>query len=202
MPEQLPQPKILVTAAEAAQLLAIGESTLWRLVRDGKLPQPVKIGGATRWRAEEIQAIGATPAKKPAPDKTPAPLPPAAPPKPQKYMEHALARPQKTEHQLAQWAAYEALCAQRVEEAKARKVLGDLAAARKQGDDDMQHAAACYQRAEDLRRFAAAVKLRVDLEAPADVHQRANEWCERVLDLADRLDPIAKTLASFSAERS
>lgn len=58
MPEQQPPPKILVTAAEAARLLSIGESTLWRLARAGKLPEPVKIGGATRWRVADLQAIG------------------------------------------------------------------------------------------------------------------------------------------------
>ncbi len=66
MPEQQPLAKILVTAAEAARLLSIGESTLWRLARAGKLPNPVKIGGATRWRAEALQNIGAMPTAKPA----------------------------------------------------------------------------------------------------------------------------------------
>lgn len=58
MPEQQPLTKILVTAAEAARLLSIGESTLWRLARAGKLPEPIKIGGATRWRLADLQAIG------------------------------------------------------------------------------------------------------------------------------------------------
>lgn len=58
MPEQQPLAKIFVTAAEAARLLSIGESTLWRLAGAGKVPQPVKIGGATRWRVSDLQAIG------------------------------------------------------------------------------------------------------------------------------------------------
>ena len=58
MPEHQPLPKVLVTAAEAARVMSIGDSTLWRLARAGKVPQSVKIGGATRWRLADLQAIG------------------------------------------------------------------------------------------------------------------------------------------------
>lgn len=37
-------PKILVTAAEAAAMLSIGERSLWRLVEAGLVPAPLKIG--------------------------------------------------------------------------------------------------------------------------------------------------------------
>lgn len=47
--------KILVTAQEAAQLLSMGRSTLWQNVKNGLLPEPVKIGGATRWRVADLQ---------------------------------------------------------------------------------------------------------------------------------------------------
>lgn len=51
--------KILVPAKEAAAMLSIGESTLWREVKAQRLPQPVKIGGATRWRvADLLQSVG------------------------------------------------------------------------------------------------------------------------------------------------
>lgn len=54
--------KILVTDTEAARLLSIGRSTFWANVRKNLLPQPVKIGGATRWRLCELLAhVGAIP---------------------------------------------------------------------------------------------------------------------------------------------
>jgi excisionase family DNA binding protein len=46
---------ILVPAAEAAKMLRIGRSTLWAKVRAGKLPEPVHIGGLTRWRVSDLQ---------------------------------------------------------------------------------------------------------------------------------------------------
>ena len=48
------EPRILVTADEAAKLLAMGRSTFWQNVKKGELPGPVKIGGATRWRLSEL----------------------------------------------------------------------------------------------------------------------------------------------------
>jgi len=47
--------KILVPAAEAAALLSMGKSTFWREVAKGALPQPVKIGGLTRWSVAALQ---------------------------------------------------------------------------------------------------------------------------------------------------
>jgi predicted DNA-binding transcriptional regulator AlpA len=58
--------RILVTADEAARLLRIGRSTFWENVRKNILPQPVKIGGATRWRlAELVSLLGASPTTMP-----------------------------------------------------------------------------------------------------------------------------------------
>ena len=48
--------KILVTAAEAAKMLALGQSTFWRKVAEKKLPQPVKVAGITRWRVADLHA--------------------------------------------------------------------------------------------------------------------------------------------------
>ncbi len=56
---------LAVDAKEAARLLSIGESTLWRLARAGKLPEPIKIGGATRWRVADLQQHLAGPASPP-----------------------------------------------------------------------------------------------------------------------------------------
>ncbi|MDO9400898.1 MAG: helix-turn-helix domain-containing protein [Polaromonas sp.] len=47
--------KILVPAAEAAAMLSIGKSTLWREVKANRLPAPVKFGGVTRWRVSDLQ---------------------------------------------------------------------------------------------------------------------------------------------------
>ena len=45
----------LVDASEAARLLAMGTSTFWREVKNGNLPQSVKIAGMTRWRVADIR---------------------------------------------------------------------------------------------------------------------------------------------------
>jgi len=48
------EPAFLLTAKQAAELLSIGRSTLWREVKAGQLPAPVKIAGSTRWRRGEL----------------------------------------------------------------------------------------------------------------------------------------------------
>jgi excisionase family DNA binding protein len=44
----------LLTTPEAAKLLNIGERTLWRHSRSGLAPAPMKIGGAVRYRRQEL----------------------------------------------------------------------------------------------------------------------------------------------------
>lgn len=46
---------LLVPAVEAARMLSMGESTFWRKVREQVLPQPIKIGGMTRWRVAALK---------------------------------------------------------------------------------------------------------------------------------------------------
>lgn len=46
----------LLTAAEAARLLGIGERSFWRHSRSGIAPGPVKIGGTVRYRRSELLA--------------------------------------------------------------------------------------------------------------------------------------------------
>jgi len=53
-----PQDKVLVSAAEAAAMLSIGRSTFFQKVADGVLPQPVRFGGITRWRVDDLRAVG------------------------------------------------------------------------------------------------------------------------------------------------
>jgi predicted DNA-binding transcriptional regulator AlpA len=46
----------LVDANELAVLFGVAVRTIRRLDSAGKLPKPVKIGGAVRWRLDEITA--------------------------------------------------------------------------------------------------------------------------------------------------
>lgn len=48
------EPALLLSDNAAAALLGISRATLWRRVRDNTLPQPLKIGAATRWRRSEL----------------------------------------------------------------------------------------------------------------------------------------------------
>lgn len=32
-------------------------ATWWRRVKDGTIPQPIRIGGMSRWRRSEIEAV-------------------------------------------------------------------------------------------------------------------------------------------------
>ena len=45
---------LLLTAPEAAGMLGIGKSTFYRLHSSGRVPMPVRLGGAVRWRAGEL----------------------------------------------------------------------------------------------------------------------------------------------------
>lgn len=45
----------LISATELAELLQVSTRTLWRLRSAGKLIKPIKIGGSTRWRLDEVE---------------------------------------------------------------------------------------------------------------------------------------------------
>ena len=50
----------LLSGPEAAVVLRISERTLARLVRAGRLPEPLRVGNQRRWRhADLLAAIGA-----------------------------------------------------------------------------------------------------------------------------------------------
>ncbi|HEY4311889.1 MAG TPA: helix-turn-helix domain-containing protein [Pirellulales bacterium] len=52
----VPNPKmVLIKANEVADLLGVSTRTLWRLLSEGRLPQPVRLGGNTRWRLPDIE---------------------------------------------------------------------------------------------------------------------------------------------------
>jgi predicted DNA-binding transcriptional regulator AlpA len=44
----------LLSASDAARLSGVGKRSWWRYVTAGKAPQPVRIGGAVRWRRAEL----------------------------------------------------------------------------------------------------------------------------------------------------
>lgn len=47
----------LLTSAEAALLLDASEPTLWRWVRQRRLPPPIKLGHLSRWPRSEIVGV-------------------------------------------------------------------------------------------------------------------------------------------------
>jgi len=50
------QEPLLLTAQALGTLLDINRSTVWAWHSSGRIPLPVKIGGVTRWRRNEIEA--------------------------------------------------------------------------------------------------------------------------------------------------
>jgi predicted DNA-binding transcriptional regulator AlpA len=48
------QDDTLLRDTDVAAMLGVGRSTLWRWVSNGQLPNPIKIGGVTRWWKSEI----------------------------------------------------------------------------------------------------------------------------------------------------
>lgn len=57
-PEMSPkEPRELLTVKDVAAKLNISVSTVWRLVRKGELPAPIQIGGSTRWRRADLDAL-------------------------------------------------------------------------------------------------------------------------------------------------
>jgi excisionase family DNA binding protein len=53
--DEIGQP-LLITARKLAQLLGVSTRTLWRLRSAGQLPKPMRLGGAVRWRFDEVRA--------------------------------------------------------------------------------------------------------------------------------------------------
>lgn len=47
----------LMSDRDASIFLSISRATLWRRVSDGTIPKPVRIGGVTRWRRDELIAV-------------------------------------------------------------------------------------------------------------------------------------------------
>ena len=49
-----PAASVLIDVGQLARLLGVSTRTLWRHVSAGKAPQPVRLGGCTRWRRDDI----------------------------------------------------------------------------------------------------------------------------------------------------
>ncbi len=49
--------KRLLRTREFAERLGISVATLYRLIAAGKLPPPIKIGGASAWPSSDLDAI-------------------------------------------------------------------------------------------------------------------------------------------------
>lgn len=47
----------LITVKDVGAALSCSRSTIWRRVKDGTIPAPIKICGLTRWRANDIAAL-------------------------------------------------------------------------------------------------------------------------------------------------
>lgn len=46
----------LITADELAAILRMSKRSVWRLVGTGEIPEPLHVGGSTRWNLAEIEA--------------------------------------------------------------------------------------------------------------------------------------------------
>jgi len=49
--------KTIMTVREVAEFFGVSVSTVWRWAAEGTISKPIKVGGSTRWRRSEIEAI-------------------------------------------------------------------------------------------------------------------------------------------------
>lgn len=47
----------LLRVSDVAKILCLGVSSVWRLARNGQIPAPIRVGGSTRWRRADIEAL-------------------------------------------------------------------------------------------------------------------------------------------------
>ena len=48
--------QLLLTVREVAELLHLGERTIWKLSTTGELPSPIRIGRSRRWDRRDVEA--------------------------------------------------------------------------------------------------------------------------------------------------
>lgn len=46
--------KCLIRSAKVLEMLSVSQVTLWKYVRDGKFPAPIKIGATRYWDESEV----------------------------------------------------------------------------------------------------------------------------------------------------
>ena len=46
---------MLLRVNQVAEMLGIGRSTVWRWVKEGKMPKPIKWQGVTAWRVKDLE---------------------------------------------------------------------------------------------------------------------------------------------------
>lgn len=49
--------KSVMNVREVADFFGVSVSTVWRWTADGSIPEPIKLGGSTRWRRSDIEAV-------------------------------------------------------------------------------------------------------------------------------------------------
>jgi excisionase family DNA binding protein len=49
--------KTLLSDREAATLLGCSKSTVWRWAAEGVISQPLRIGGISRWKLADLEAV-------------------------------------------------------------------------------------------------------------------------------------------------
>ena len=50
----------LLSVQDVAKMLGVSVATVWRRVKDGTLPEPIRFGGVTRWVREELIEVLST----------------------------------------------------------------------------------------------------------------------------------------------
>jgi predicted DNA-binding transcriptional regulator AlpA len=51
------EPAQLLADKAAAALLGLSRATLWKRAKTGDFPQPIRLGGRTFWRRDELMAL-------------------------------------------------------------------------------------------------------------------------------------------------
>lgn len=46
---------LLIPVREVARIMNVSTRSVWRLLSAGKLPRPLRIGGAVRWRRDDLE---------------------------------------------------------------------------------------------------------------------------------------------------
>ena len=57
MSSETHHPESLLTLAEAANRLALSKRAIYRLIARGELPQPIKVGGASRLLESDLASL-------------------------------------------------------------------------------------------------------------------------------------------------